>query len=481
MSNRSLRPAPNNPDLMHSFFHDAADALYVLDLHGRMLLVNDAFVSQYGWTYEETVNQPLCFIPEQLVSEYRQLWNQARYGQRISGYKTKGKRKDGTAIPVCLSCFPLRDTAGNIVGISTISKDITADIKMIEELRESEAHYRSLIEATNDIIGIYDLQLKQKFVSPSIRLHSGYSPQEYMAADVKDMIHPDDLANVLTTYQTLSAEKKAAQVEYRAKHKNGAWVHLEARAVPILNERQEVENILVVERNITERKQNEEFLRKAEKLSVIGELAAGIAHEIRNPLTALKGFVQYLQPLLPEHKRLTQIMLAELERINLIVSEMLVLAKPQSLKTKRKDVRQLLCNVITLLKPEANMQNIDIITRFDNRPLEIECEENQLKQVFINIIKNALEAVSRNGKITIRTEPRDHNQVLIRFIDDGCGIPCEMIHKLGEPFYTTKEKGTGLGLMISSKIVKDHGGTLHITSEQGKGTTVEITLPISHQ
>ncbi|UFJ41147.1 PAS domain S-box protein [Brevibacillus humidisoli] len=477
MRNLSLRLMPDSDDIVHSFFHDAADALYVLDLEGQMIMANTAYTATYGWSEEEAMNEPFCFIPGDAIKEYEALWQRIRSGERVSGYKTTARRKDGSLFPVSLSCSPLRDKAGTIVGICTISKDTTAETKTIEELRENVAQYRLLIEATNDIIGIYDLQLKQKFISPSIQLHSGLSQEEYMSADVTSRIHPDDLARVTSTYQTLAVEKKTVQVEYRAQHKNGSWVYLEARAVPILNERQEVENILVVERNVTERKQNEEFLRKTEKLSVIGQLAAGIAHEIRNPLTSLKGFVQYLQPLLPEHKTFTDIMLSELERINLIVSEMLILAKPQSLQMKQRDVRDILSNVVTLLRSEANLQSIDIITQFDTTPLLVDCEENQLKQVFINILKNAMEAVIHGGKIVIQASKRD-DQILIRFADNGCGIPSELIPKLGEPFYTTKDTGTGLGLMISNKIMKDHGGQIQITSQRNKGTTVDIALPI---
>ena len=219
------------------------------------------------------------------------------------------------------------------------------------------------------------------------------------------------------------------------------------------------------------------LLRNAEKLSVIGELAAGIAHEIRNPLTSLRGFIQLLKPTLVDHQMYADIMLSELDRINFIVSELLVLAKPHNVKIKSLPLVFLLKNVLTLLASEANLKNIRFHTAFGCDPL-ISGEENQLKQVFINVIKNAIEAMSGHGDVTLTTSAKAAGQVVITITDNGCGIPEELLPKLGEPFFTTKDNGTGLGLMISRKIIKDHDGHLEVSSKPGEGTTVKITLPI---
>jgi two-component system sporulation sensor kinase A len=223
------------------------------------------------------------------------------------------------------------------------------------------------------------------------------------------------------------------------------------------------------------------LLQKSEKLTMIGEMAAGIAHEIRNPLTTLKGFVQIMRKDAPQPVYF-DLMFSELERIETITDEFLALAKPQVSEFKQKDVRQLLDNVVMLLSTQAILQNIEIETVYQDVPL-IVCAENHLKQVFINIIKNAIEAMSDGGKIMIRVHP-EHNetdQVRISIEDQGCGIPEERMAKLGEPFYTLKEKGTGLGLMICYKFIKEHGGQLFFVSKVGKGTTVHIVLPVRQE
>jgi two-component system sporulation sensor kinase A len=587
-------------ELLKSLVETTTNAISIRDMHGNILLVNSAFEKIYGWTYEDLLNDPYCLVPENLINETKEIFHPIKsFGKKISGYETVRERKDGTLVQVILTASPIRDTEGNIFGTAVIARDITDRKKAEEALRESEAKYRILVENTNDIISTYDINMKKIFVSPSIEIHLGYTQYEYLQADTFDFIHPDDVKTIVDLRKSITIHKKNVQIEVRLKHKNGSWVYLESRCVPILSENSEIESYLIVSRNITERKQSEKALRKSEeqyrfiaentadfisvidkkgdvsysspshlkklgtdriyfekihpddaslvcerfsymlqtktpiiceyryklengnwiylesrgipffstdgecqyffnvtrditerkqtedllrrteKLSVIGELAASIAHEIRNPLTTIKGFIQFLQPEVSENSAFTNIMLSELDRINFIMSELLVLAKPQNLQVKPILLHSIIDNVEKLLEAEANLKNIEIIKEFGNTSIVINCEENQFKQVFINIMKNSLDATSANGEIRIQTKLLSDNQVLIRFSDNGCGISQELLPRLGEPFYTTKEKGTGLGLLVSNKIIKDHQGSINITSEINKGTIVDITLPIS--
>jgi signal transduction histidine kinase len=230
--------------------------------------------------------------------------------------------------------------------------------------------------------------------------------------------------------------------------------------------------------DVTTLRQTEERLRRAEKLSVVGELSASVAHEIRNPLTSLKGFVQLLQMEDQQNQTYYQIMLDELNRINHIVGELLLLAKPQVLAYTKMSIQKILSDVISLLSVEASLHNVQIEQIFPESELSIECEPNQLKQLFINVIKNAIEASIKGGKVSIMLEQSEENRILIKVKDSGCGISKERLAKIGEPFYSSKEKGTGLGLTVSFKIVQSHGGTLRFDSEINQGTTVNLALPI---
>lgn len=225
--------------------------------------------------------------------------------------------------------------------------------------------------------------------------------------------------------------------------------------------------------------ENEKKLRDSEKLSLVGEFAAGVAHEIRNPLTALKGFTQMIAENTDNesNKRYLKIMSDEINRINFIVSEFMVLSKPHIVSCSLTDLSRSINNVITLLNTQAIINNIEIIPEFVGDRFFIKCEENQIKQVIVNLVKNSIEAMPQGGKITIKVEHKEP-YLVISVIDNGIGIPEENIHLLGKPFYTTKSEGTGLGLMVSKKIVQNHNGKFEMSSIPDEGTTVTISLPI---
>ncbi|MBM7654189.1 ATP-binding protein [Neobacillus cucumis] len=232
-------------------------------------------------------------------------------------------------------------------------------------------------------------------------------------------------------------------------------------------------------KDITEKVEIEKQLHKSDTLNVIGELAAGIAHEIRNPMTALKGFIQLLEEtIIKEHAMYYQVITSELARIDSIINEFLYLAKPQVTIFQQKDLNQIMRETVDLLTAQAILHNVQFVTYFDNSLPSLFCEPNQLKKVFINIIKNAIEVMPHGGNITINTKKLDYDRILISIQDEGTGMTMEKVKRLGEPFFTTKEQGTGLGLMVSYRIINEHQGKITIDSEEGKGTIFSIELPL---
>ncbi|WP_134698532.1 ATP-binding protein [Ammoniphilus sp. YIM 78166] len=230
--------------------------------------------------------------------------------------------------------------------------------------------------------------------------------------------------------------------------------------------------------DITPLKQTEELLRKSETLSVVGQLAASMAHEVRNPLTTLKGFLQLAQQkseISPSH---IQIMLEELDRINFIVSEFLSLTKSNT-QFREIELIDLIQSTIKFMEMQANMCNIQLEWGVLDSGSTIWCEPNHIKQVLINLMKNAFEAMPNGGTVRIGIEV-DSEYVSVRIQDEGCGIPEDRLAQLGQPFYSTKEKGSGLGLLVCNRIVENHNGKIQFHTDLEKGTTVEVFLPRAH-
>jgi len=217
-------------------------------------------------------------------------------------------------------------------------------------------------------------------------------------------------------------------------------------------------------------------LEQSEKLTLAGTLAAGIAHEIRNPLTSLRGFLQLMRQREPQY---TEIMLSEVDRINEIVSELLELAHPKETLFELHGLQPILQNAITLLDAQSNLHNVQLIGRYakGTEHLVVLCKESKLKQVFINLIKNAIEAMPDGGRIRISLAASDA-WACIEMADSGVGIPPELLERVGQPFVTTKERGNGLGLVICKRIIQDHQGTIEFASPPEGGTVVTVKLPI---
>ncbi|MBB6672102.1 ATP-binding protein [Cohnella nanjingensis] len=254
----------------------------------------------------------------------------------------------------------------------------------------------------------------------------------------------------------------------------GAPRHYLLDVVPIYDRASTLVRVVGSLRDITEMKSTEELLRNTEKLVFAGQVAVSIAHEIRNPLTTVKGMLQLAgRETKPLHYGM---MMSELERMNLIVSEFMILGKPQAVRFREERCLPILQEVLGIFEIQATMNGI-VIRRDFVRDLPIRCDRNQIKQALLNLLKNAMEALPYGGEIEIRLDEVDGCQ-RIRIADDGEGMTEEVLRRLGEPFHTTRPDGNGLGFMIVRRIVDAHRGRIAIRSEKGSGTAVEIFLPI---
>jgi signal transduction histidine kinase len=229
----------------------------------------------------------------------------------------------------------------------------------------------------------------------------------------------------------------------------------------------------------------ERRLEKAERLSALGQLAAGVAHEIRNPLNAISMATQRLKrdygPADPqkaeEFKNLSGVIRDEIRRLNGIIEEFLSFSKSRRLELSLFSITEILQKIVSLIQEEASSRGISIETKWRHVPAIIPMDINKLQQALLNFIKNAMESILGEGKITITVDTEGKNLIVVSIADSGCGMTAEEMDKIFSPEYTTKEKGLGLGIPLASEIIRGHGGDIRVTSRKGEGTTFEVVLP----
>jgi signal transduction histidine kinase len=230
-----------------------------------------------------------------------------------------------------------------------------------------------------------------------------------------------------------------------------------------------------------ELKKAQEELKRAERLKAVGTLAAGMAHEIKNPLTSIKTFTEYLPA---KHndpgfiEKFHKIVIPEVNKINDIVQQLLDFSKPKALKLEEADIRQVIDQTLSFLNNDLIKYNISVTKQYDPDLVTLEIDRSQIQQVFLNLFLNAIEAMKQGGKLTITTSSFP-NQAEVIITDTGKGIPKADLEHIFDPFYTTKETGTGLGMSIVYGIIKEHKGEITVESEKNTGTKVKIRLPIA--
>jgi len=273
---------------------------------------------------------------------------------------------------------------------------------------------------------------------------------------------------------------------------NASPLPVNAYTAPIFAQGGNQDGAVMIIRDLSRIKDLEGTLRRADRLSMLGTLAAGLAHEIKNPLGGIKGAAQLLSMELSKDSPLqdyTQIMIKEAERINFIIEELMDLGSPREPEISDVDLARVMNDIILLQREAARSRNILFKLKLDPSIPPVQGDEGLLTRLFLNLIKNARESIPREGKVVIETRiasnyhmtgpgRRSSPMVDIIISDTGCGIDQQEMDRIFTPYFTTKSKGSGLGLAISQKIIEDHNGLLKIESIPNQGTTVTISLPL---
>lgn len=451
------------------------------DPKGTITYINDKFIEVSKYTKEELLGQNHSILNSGYHSKefFRNLWKTIGQGEIWRG-EIQNRAKDGTYYWVDTTIIPFLNAKGKPYQYVSIRTDITnrktAENRLKETLKELSdikfaldqssivafTNEKGIITSVNDKFCEISKYSREEVVGKDHRiLNSGYHPKSFF----KEM------------WRTIG-QGQVWKGEIKNKAKDGTYYWVDTTIVPFLNEYGKPYQYLAIRNDITERKDTEALLRVQDKLAAVGKMAAGIAHEIRNPLTSMKGYAEFLQldEESEERREYLDIILDEVDRVNSIVEDFLVLAKPKMVQLKEQNIVPVIQNVVSLLEFEARKKNVRIHFDSSQELIQVECDEDRLKQVFLNFIKNGIEAMPSGGDIFVKTLVED-NQVQISIQDTGVGIPEDKLAKIGEPFFTTKKNGNGLGLMVSFKIIENHHGKVYIESELNKGTTFSIILP----
>ncbi|MBT2657549.1 PAS domain S-box protein [Bacillus sp. ISL-18] len=466
----------NPDDLIDLFLNSTADGICILNMENRFIRVNDMYTKIFGYTETELVGRSFEEIDQPNLAI--EVIKAVKQGEFFHDLVTQCLHKDGSLLDIAVSFSPLRNSAREIIAIIGIYRDITKHLTIERELNRTRELYRLITENTTDMIKLYTKDKKIIYASPSHQKWLGTSMNELIDQEVYSLIMPEDKEFLDQVYEKLMRTGEPQLFQIKMRTSDNSFIDTEITISPIHNEKNEIESYVTVARDITDRIKNDEALRNLDRLSIIGQLAAGVAHEIRNPLTSLKGFSKLLKSTIDKQKQddYLSIIMNELDRIDMIVNEFMSLAKPQAIQFNRESLSAILESTVNILHPQALLHNVQIINHFITDDIHLLGNRNQLKQVFVNFLKNAIEAMPSGGQVHIDVQKAEGNQVLIQITDEGTGIDNHLMDYLGTPFYTTKDKGIGLGLTVSNKIIQEHNGTMKIESELGRGTTITVEL-----
>jgi two-component system, cell cycle sensor histidine kinase and response regulator CckA len=372
--------------------------------------------------------------------------------------------------------------------------------RMRHQLMEREHLFRLISENAADMIAVVDADGKRLYNSPAYQRILGYSEEELHNTSSLEQVHPDDRAKVEEAGREALGGGVGRNIEYRMRHKNGTWRLMESTASTIQNAVGKVETLIIVNRDITERRHLEEQFRQSQKMEAVGRLSGGIAHDFNNLLGVIIGYAEFLQERLdstnPLRASADEILMAG-KRAASLTRQLLAFSRQQVLDPKVLDMNSVVPDMEKLLRRLIG-EDIELTTALVPDLGKVKADQGQLEQVIMNLAVNARDAMPTGGRLLLKVENTIMDEefvrrypypvqlgpyVLLTVTDTGCGMDAETKARAFEPFFTTKEKGkgTGLGLSTVYGVVKQSGGYIDIDSAPGVGTTFKIYLPRVHE
>jgi len=476
-----IKTKPKNPETPTSFFRKLPKDSFelpnsipievleesplpfsVCDAEGNYITCNKAFCDLTGFTLEELVQTSWVAItpPEYLTKEISLAYELVITGtpQRV---EKEYFRKDGTRVPVELIIHRHFQPAAKTCF------DFTFVIN-IENLRKMTDNVHDVItETTPEGIITY--------LSPSLHKILGYDPDKVVGMHLFDLVHPDDIERLSIAFSSFLSGRTPAKTDFRCRHINGYYLWMETVGNLLYDQNNIISGAVLSTRDITRRKELEKTMAHLEQINLVGEVAVGLGHEIRNPLTTVRGFLQLMQKddNFNSCRDRINLMLEELDRANRIIKKFLFLAKDKALHLKVQNLNTIIQSVYPAIKTTAKQSGLRVKTDLGITP-DLMLDESEIILLLKNLSLNGLEAMAPGGTLLIRTYIESRS-VVLSISDQGTGIPGDVVGKVGTPFFTTRENGTGLGMAICYRIAARHNASVKIETGPS-GTTVFVNF-----
>jgi PAS domain S-box-containing protein len=477
-------------------FDSVPDLIAIIDDRFRIVRANRAMAQRLGLMPEQCVGnichqyvhglgQPPTFCPHARTLADGQEHVTEVHEEHLGG-------------DFLVSTTPLLDPQGKRIGSVHVARDITDRKRTEEALRESEERFRSLAEGLPELVWVSDADGKATYLNPQYREYAG--TELGTVEERLQLIHPEDLARANELWSEAIRNGSDYEDEYRLRRHDGQYRWFLTRCVLKRTQSGEIDGWIGTSTDIHDQKQAEEVLEQrvqertaelqasqealiqAERLTIAGKLAASLAHEINNPLQSVMGCLELSAEALKsgqDPSTYLEIAHREVHRTVRIVSQLRSLGRPiQKGRKEPTDLNSLMSDVLLLNKKQLDTNNIKVLWEPDTGLPLVAVTADPMRQVFLNLVINATDAMPEGGQLRLRTErTRSKNGVRVVFADTGTGIPPDMLPHIFEAFYSTKSEGLGMGLFVCQGIVEQHGGRIEVESEPDAGTTFTVWLP----
>lgn len=482
MGDSEFEPDHDPARILAAMIDSSDDAIFAMDPDGKILTWNRGAVRMYGYRAEEIIGRSVAvLIPDdRAAAELDTRRRQIATGEHIEHHVTVRRTKDGGLVDVSVNITPITDDDGRVLGAAAIARDMTGQRRTERALQSSEAHWRSIIRSAVDGIVVINARGTIEAVNPAAERLFGYTAEQLIGRNVNILMpapyheeHDGYLAHYLAT-----GEQKIIGIgrEVTGLRKDGTTfpVHLSVGEMVVDGERK----FTGILHDLTARVRMEARLREQSALTKLGEMAAVVAHEVRNPLTGIRGALQVIGGRLPQAGKdaaVVKEIIGRLDALNDLMKEMLLFARPPQPKLAPFDLVTMLRGVADLVRQDPAMQDIRIEVSGEGPPIVADAE--LLKIVVQNLLLNSAHAIQGSGIVRVSAIfSAEHIEIIVN--DNGPGVPPEVRDRLFTPFFTTKARGTGLGLSTAKRLVESQGGTIVLECPPPGGTVVTIQFPV---